>query len=188
MTERTRGSQVTGSNQEVIDLNELHASKVTDAIRSEMTRPENTDLASASIQSISVVRLSSRPEKRKVIAPPLTTSEETSPSKESRQATASRPRRDEKFGILKNPFYKYEGNVLERCITLLANLLKALEFALLRTFKSQPPPTPSKINVVKPKRRGPDGREIDEEARPTTGENIESQSQREPDGIKHHRE
>jgi hypothetical protein len=65
--------------------------------------------------------------------------------------------------VLKNPYYKYEGNIFERCISLLANLLKVIEHALLNSFKPQNRPLPPSAVVVKTKKRGPDGREIEEE-------------------------
>ena len=163
MTERTRDPQATNSNHEAIDLTDLHASQSTQALRAEITQAANTDLASASIQSISVVRLSPRPERRKLTSPSLAASEGPEQSQEQKKAAHPRPRADARFGVLKNPFYKYEGNILERCITLLANLLKVIEISLLKSFKPQPPPAPQKVTVVKPKRRGPDGREIEEE-------------------------
>ncbi len=180
MTERTRGSQLTGSSPEAIDLNELHASKVTDIALSAEAKPENTDLASASIQSISVVRLSARPERRKISSPTLSQNGEATVSTEPKNTTPSRPRRGATFGVLKNPYYKYEGNVFERLISLVANILKVLEHALLRTFKPKAPPTPPSTVVVKPKKRGPDGRDIDEDK--------EAPRQREAQSVKLHRE
>jgi hypothetical protein len=167
MTDRTRDAQLTNSNQEAIDLNELHASKATQALRSEVSQVANTDLASASIQSISVVRLSARPEKRKLTAPLLAPTDELSQTTEPQKNTSTRPRANKTIGVLKNPYYKYEGNVLERCITLFANLLKVIEHALLKSFKPQLPVPPPSPVVVKTKRRGPDGREIDEETEAT---------------------
>lgn len=157
MTERTRGSQLTGSHPEAIDLNELHASKSMDPSSA------NTDLANASIQSISVVRLSSRPERRKIASPTLSQNEEPMMAPDRKAPTTSRPHKGINFGVLKNPYYKYEGNVVERFISLVANLLKVIEHSLLRSFKPKNPPPPPPTVVVKPKRRGPDGREIEDE-------------------------
>lgn len=185
MTERTRGSQLTGSNQEAIDLNDLHASKASEAIRSESSQSANTDLASASIQSISVVRLSARPEKRKITTPSLSASEEPSKAHEQKRASTPRHRQNERLGILKNPYYKYEGNILERCISLVANLMKVLEVALLKGFKPQPLPTPPNVTIVKPKRRGPDGREIEEER---VGEPPSPERKQKPEGLDHHKQ
>lgn len=180
MTERTRGSQLTGSPPEAIDLNELHASKVSDASLSSETHPANTDLASASIQSISVVRLSTRPERRKVASPTLSLNGDATVSTETKSAAPSRPRRGATFGVLKNPYYKYEGNPFERLISLVANILKVIEHSLLKSFKPQTPPTPPSTVVIKTKRRGPDGREIDEEK--------EAPPQRDPEQVKPPRE
>jgi hypothetical protein len=163
MTDRTRGSQLTGSQPEAIDLNDLHASKPDDLLKPSSSQAANTDLASASIQSISVVRLSTRPEKRKVASPTLSPTEERATSPDQKRPSTSRPRKGVTPGVLKNPFYKYEGNIFERFITLVANLLKVIEHALLNSFKPQPRPLPTSTVVVKTKRRGPDGREIDEE-------------------------
>jgi hypothetical protein len=180
MTERTRGSQLTGSPPEAIDLNELHASKVRDTSLSSETRPANTDLASASIQSISVVRLSARPERRKVASPTLSLNGEPTVSTETKSPAPSRQRRGATFGVLKNPYYKYEGNPFERLISLVANLLKVIEHSLLKSFKPQTPPTPPTTIVVKTKRRGPDGQEIDEDK--------ETPPQRNAEQVKLHRE
>jgi len=162
MTDRTRGPTAHSSPQEAIDLNELHAAKPGENPTD--MGPANTDLASASIQSISVVRLSARPEKRKVGAARPTLETETKSDREPRSTTRSTSRGGEKHGVFKNPYFPYEGNLLERFVTLLANLLKVFELSVLRSLKPPPPPTTKpKTVVARTKRRGPDGRDLEDD-------------------------
>lgn len=137
MSDRTRNHQ---STPEAIDLSTLRA-----------TAPEHdrasggTDLSAASIQSIPVARLSARQEKRslsKLIPSPTisTLREQVSKDSPKRRATPGKP-----HGILNNPYYKYEGGPLGRLVAFVANLLKALETALLRRLKPAPRPIPQKV-------------------------------------------
>ena len=163
MTERTRGSQPSGSPQEAIDLNELHASKTQEQLRASAFDSANTDLASASIQSISVVRLSTRPEKRKLtnLSPSLDT--ETSTLRDPKVLKRPVTKSNQKHGIFKNPYFPYEGGPLGRLISLLANLMKVVELAIFNNPQHAQPPTPIKTGVIKAKKRDAHGREIDEE-------------------------
>jgi hypothetical protein len=160
MSERTRGLPTTGAHHEVNDLKELHASKTQESLRQEITGAANTDLSSASIQSISVVRLSARPEKRKVAA--LTTPDLDPTAERKAQSRDGTPRAIN-HGILRNPYFPYQGNPLERLVTLLANVLKYFERSLLASLRPQAPqPQPLKP-VNKAKRKDSLGREIEEE-------------------------
>ena len=163
MTERTRGSQTSGSPQEAIDLNELHASKTQETLRASALDAANTDLASASIQSISVVRLSTRPEKRNLSNRSSAPNAETSQLREPKKLKRLTPRSKQRHGIFKHPYFPYEGDPLTRRITLLANILKVLELSILNAFKPAPPQTPPKTLVRKEKKRDENGREIEED-------------------------
>ena len=123
----------------------------------------NTDLASASIQSISVVRLSARPEKRKLTNLASSPSAESSPLQEPRIIRKATPRSNQKHGVFKNPYFPYEGGPLGRLISLLANLMKVVELAIFNTPQQTAPAFPTKSAVVKRKKRDANGREIDEE-------------------------
>lgn len=163
MTERTRGSQPSGSPQEAIDLNELHASKTHEQLRADVFASTNTDLASASIQSINVVRLSARPEKRKLTHLSPGTSLDPFEQHEPKTGTKPTVRSNHKHGIFKNPYFPYEGGPLGRLISLIANLMKVVELAVFNPGKQAAltPPTPSV--TLKRKKRDAHGREIDEE-------------------------
>lgn len=163
MSERTRGSHTTGLHHEANDLTELHASKAQESLRHTVAEPANTDLSSASIQSISVVRLSARPEKRKIAAITAPTAPELEPTTEPHQRQRSTPSRGQGHGILKNPYFPYQGGPLERFITLLANLLKYLERSLLASLRPQAPQPPLQKTTIKTKKRDASGREIDED-------------------------
>jgi hypothetical protein len=163
MSERTRGSHTSGTHHEVRDLADLHASKTQEALRHSEAEVSNTDLSSASIQSMSVVRLSARPEKRKVSSLNVATTPglESQPEQETKQRAERKL--NQSHGILKNPYFLYKGGLFERFITLLANLLKYLERSLLASLRPQAPIQPPHKTVIKTKRRDASGREIDED-------------------------
>jgi len=164
MSERTRGSQIPGAQQEVHDLTDLHASKTQESLRHSVTEPANTDLASVSIQSISVVRLSTRPEKRKVTGLTVPTNPELDPTSEKQERQGANPTRGQRHGILRNPYFPYEGGPVERLITLLANVLKHLERSLLASLRPAPPQAPPQTTFIKTKKRDALGREIEEDS------------------------
>jgi hypothetical protein len=163
MSERNRSSHTTGTHQEAHDLTELHAARTQESLRQEITDAANTDLASASIQSISVVRLSARPEKRKVSSLNVPTDTDLEPT--SGQKRESRPQapRGLSNGILKNPYFPYQGGPLERLITLLANVLKHFERSIIASLRPQSPQPPPQRIIVKTKRKDATGREIEED-------------------------
>ena len=168
MSERNRGSITNGTHHEGHDLADLHASRTSEALRHAPTEPSNTDLSSASIQSISVVRLSARPEKRKLSSLNVPTPPELEPAAEHPPRQRSEPKRAESHGILKNPYFPYKGNLLERFITLLANILKYLERSLLTAQRPLvPQPQPQKPARMA-KKRDTAGREVADEKDPST--------------------
>ncbi len=162
MSERTRSSHITGTPHEVNDLAELHTSKTQEAFRGAIHEAADTDLSNASIQSISVVRLSARPEKRKLSSLGIPVPSETEPKHDRTRDTRTDTRRRDRYGILTNPYYPYKGDPLTRLITLLANIVKSLESHLLAALQPQAPISRQPPVVIKTKKRGPDGREIEE--------------------------
>lgn len=162
MSERTRSSHSNGTQHEANDLAELHASKTHEALRGEIHEGANTDLSNASIQSINVVRLSARPEKRKLSSLGVPVPSETEPKQDPTRGTRAAPRRRERYGVLTNPYYPYKGDPLTRLITLLANIVKSLESHLLAALQPQAPIPRQPQVVIKTKKRGADGREIEE--------------------------
>lgn len=160
MSERNRSSHTSGTHQEAHDLTDLHASKTQESLRHEVTDAANTDLSSASIQSISVVRLSARPEKRKVSSLNVPTGADLEPMLGQEKEPRPQATRGQAHGILKNPYFPYQGGLLERLITLMANVLKHLERSLLASLRPQAPQPPKPI--VKTKRKDASGRDIDE--------------------------
>jgi hypothetical protein len=162
MSERTRGSHSNGTQHEANDLAELHASKTQEALRGAIHEGANTDLSNASIQSINVVRLSARPEKRKLSSLGAPVPSETELKQDPTRSKRPTPRRRERYGVLTHPYYPYKGDPLTRLITLLANIVKSLESHLLAALQPHAPtPRPPQV-VIKTKKRGPDGREIEE--------------------------
>jgi hypothetical protein len=148
MSDRTRTPQSSPqSTSQAIDLTELHAS-VTAGLKNEQTStPHNTDLAAASIPSANIVRLSAKPEKRDLTQLSVGATTHTEP------ATQTAPRKgtpsNRPHGIITNPYYRYEGGLLDKLITFFANILKFLERALLRALTPTKPAAPQR-KVVSP--------------------------------------
>lgn len=163
MSERTRGSHVSGVHPEAQDLTELHAAKTQEALRPKNTDTVNTDLASSSIQPIGVVRLSARPEKRKLTPPPISTAPDCEHATESTVEQRPSSKRGQSHGILTNPYFPYKGGLFERLIALVANLIRYLERNLLASLHDRTPPAPIPQTVLRTKKRDAAGREIDEE-------------------------
>lgn len=151
MSDRTRNPQTTPQNtSQAIDLTELHAS-VTAGLKTEITTTsQNTDLTTASIPSANVVRLSAKPEKRPLshlsVGAHTTTEPETKVAPR-KGAPSNRPN-----GIITNPYYRYEGGLLDKLITFLANVLKFLERALLRALAPQRPAVPQQKVSARPEK------------------------------------
>lgn len=162
MSERTRSSHSNGTQHEANDLAELHTSKTHAALRETMNEASNTDLSSASIQSINVVRLSARPEQRKLSSRGGAVPADIEPKKDSLGGTRAATGRDNRYGVLTNPYYPYKGDPLTRLITLLANIVKSLESHLLAALERQPPSPRLPQALIKTKKRRSDGREIEE--------------------------
>ncbi len=162
MSERTRSSHITGTPHEVNDLAELHTSKTQEAFRGAIHEAADTDLSNASIQSISVVRLSARPEKRKLSSLGIPVPSETEPKHDRARDTRTDTRRRDRYGVLKNPYYPYKGDPLERLITLLANIVKSLESNLLAALQPRVPIPQAPQTVLKTKKRRFDGQEIED--------------------------
>jgi hypothetical protein len=163
MTERTRGLHTTGAQHEALDLIDLHASKPQESLNLTVTEPSSTDLSSASIQSIHVVRLSARPEKRTASSLNVSTAPDLDTSSETKQGRHAGTKRGGSHGILKNPHFPYQGGPVERLITLLANILKRIESSLLASLRPTTPPSPLLKKVITSKKRDSSGREVEEE-------------------------
>ncbi|MEN9845512.1 MAG: hypothetical protein RIS36_659 [Pseudomonadota bacterium] len=161
MSERTRSSQPSGAHHEALDLPDPHALNAKGSLRQETTESANTDLTSASIQSISVVRLTAQPGKRKLSSLNLSTVPALDETREDNPKVRPQHSRRENHGILKNPYFSYRGGPLERFITLVANLLKYLERSLLASLQPQAPQPPHVITPMK--RKDALGREVNED-------------------------
>lgn len=161
MSDRTRNPQASPQNaSQAIDLTELHAS-VTAGLKNETPKtPENTDLAAASIPSANIIRVSARPEKRDFtqLSASTATPEPTPQQAPRKGAPSNRP-----HGIITNPYYRYEGGLLDKLITFFANILKFLERALLRALTPTKPATPQR-KVVPPTEK-PEEKEKKEDSR-----------------------
>lgn len=92
-----------------------------------------TDLSLASIPVTDVPRISAKSDKRILRpatgpGPMLATGADTAQEQESKSA----PKQAPASGILKNPHFAYQGDLLERFVTLIANVMKVLERLFLR--------------------------------------------------------
>ena len=115
--------------------------------------PSNTDLSQVSIAVAGVERLSAKAGKRIISASGTATKSvlrsqrdtETEPDK-------SAPKKVHTSGILMNPYFPYQGNLLERFVTLLANICKFLEQLLLKLLGGGDA-EPIKPSVQKPQKK-----------------------------------
>ncbi len=149
MNDRTRNLQAPPS--EVKDLSDLRASLPQKSSLDQV--PTNTDLASASIQSIPVARLSARPERRTLSSLTPTPTFAALREHATKENTKSRGAASKPNGIFKNPYFRYKGGPLGRIVAFIANVLKAIEQALFRRLK--PPPLRPSVNPV-PQKVQPD--------------------------------
>lgn len=138
---------------ENFDLSKLAADKnlhKTAKIEADLTiEPANSpDLATASISPADTLRVSARPEIRKTIQD--ATSVELTNSR-SRSTTNQRDL-GSKTGIFKNPFYRYDGGLLNKILALIGNILKIIERIFLRLLGARdttPTPNRSQSNHIK---------------------------------------
>lgn len=128
-------------------LNTLRASKDLGSSHpsTDHTAALETDLSQASIAVSGVPRVSAKSDKR-ILRPGPANSPDLSPSPEHEkgQQQEAGAKRQANSGILINPHYGYHGNLLERFVTLIANVLKVLERILLRLLGGgDPGPAPA---------------------------------------------
>jgi len=120
------------ATSESADLSMLSATKDLHELSDKI--PANTaDLASASISPAEVMRSSSRTDIRKAVqdkVPAHSASVELTNSRSRAQNSSSA--NSQKPGVFKNPFYRYDGGLINKILSLIANILKVLERFFLR--------------------------------------------------------
>jgi hypothetical protein len=123
-----------GNAAEVTDLSELSALKKETALTPDQLAPANdSDLSSASISASDVMRVSSRSGRRVIQTTP------SGPDKSTVSLTNSRSRADiskspesGRMGLFKNPFYRYDGGIMNKLMAFIGNILKMIERFILR--------------------------------------------------------
>jgi|GEM_PF-1890196 len=122
-----------GNAAEVTDLSQLSASKKTALTPDQLAPANEADLSSASISASDVMRVSSRSERRATQTIP------SGPDKSTVTLTNSRSRADTskspengKMGLFKNPFYRYDGGIMNKLMAFIGNILKMIERFILR--------------------------------------------------------
>lgn len=122
----------TALNSETADLSVLAARK---DLHRELTASaaNSPDLASASISPSEVLRVSQRTDVRRSIQENASTPQASLELTNSRSRSAAGKSADgTATGIFKNPFYRYDGGLLNKILALIGNILKALERIFLR--------------------------------------------------------
>lgn len=127
--------------QEVSELNDLRASKDLGfkSANSDLANSTNTDLSQISIAAAGVERLSQRPDKR-IIRPGANSA--TSNEAVSQGASRQRKAPSAEVGVFKNPYYPYQGSIIDRFVALVANIFKALEKLILKLLGGADAPLP----------------------------------------------
>jgi len=161
MSDRSVVKTDVGTDKGNSSLDSLRTSKELGEAR---TSPDHapgteTDLSQVSIASSGIPRVSAKTDKRIIRTPNLTPSNEI-----DREVGKERLQKDSlshsgTTGILNNPHYSYQGNLLERFITFLANIMKMLEQLLLRFLGGgdAPLPQPSQQPLIhEPSSSSPD--------------------------------
>lgn len=141
MSERALDKNQEASAAGQFDLTDLHASKDLH-ITEDRHVANTTDLSSASISATNIVRATPKADPRHdpFHASSASRSSQASERQPARSTSATNP------GIFKNPTYRYSGNIIQRIITFVANILKVLERLLLRLLGARdlnsptPPP------------------------------------------------
>ena len=153
MSERTTLKSLDAPpEQESSELSSLRASKDLGNKPANLDAPGATaaDLSQSSIPSSGINRVDSRPDRRIIKhgtdSAPVPGTERMSPaSGKAPERTAS--------GVFSNPFYPYQGNIIDRFVALIANICKVLERLLLKLLTggdvTLPSPQPQKT-IAKP--------------------------------------
>ena len=124
-----------GNAAEVIDLSELSAVKNPDLSPGELTPANNQDLTDLSISDPSVTRVPHTPIARGVRSRSNGADVGTVTLSNSRSRTgASKSPESGKIGVFKNPFYRYDGGLMNKLIAFIGNILKLIERFILRLF------------------------------------------------------
>lgn len=163
-----------GNTVEGSDLSDLCASKETTLKPGEFAPANEADLSIASIPPSDVMRVSQRPEVRRTIGESLepTKKPETgdpltgnsiskSPiSKSSVTLTNSRSRSESsksaengKMGLFKNPFYRYDGGLMNKLMAFIGNILKLIERFILRLLGMRDEAPMPQQNSASPKNK-----------------------------------
>jgi hypothetical protein len=146
MSERALDKNQEASAAGQFDLTDLHASKDLH-IKEERHAANTTDLSSASISATNIVRATPKAEPRRdpIPSPSVSHTSQATERQGVRNHAAQPP------GIFKNPTYRYSGNIIQRIITFVANILKVLERLLLRLLGARdlnsPTPPPRQANA-----------------------------------------
>lgn len=145
----------TATGAETADLSELAASK--NLHESVSTTPANsTDLAAASISSADVLRVARRSDIRRAVQD-TTTKQQAAVELTNGRSRLHLPKsvNGTTTGIFKNPFYRYDGGLLNKVLALIGNVLKALERVFLRLLGARDTsPTPNQTQLTRSKSGG----------------------------------
>jgi hypothetical protein len=137
------------------DLSDLAASKnLREGIS--IAPANSTDLATASISSADVMRVSQRSDIRRAVQDRITPQQATVELTNGRsRSTLSKSSDTTAVGIFKNPFYRYDGGLLNKVLALIGNILKALERIFLRLLGARDTsPTPHQTQPTRAKSDG----------------------------------
>jgi hypothetical protein len=158
-----------GNTVEGSDLSDLCASKETTLKPGEFAPANEADLSIASIPPSDVMRVSQRPEVRRTIGEsleptknpetgdpitksPISTSSVTLTNSRSR-SESSKSAENGKMGLFKNPFYRYDGGLMNKLMAFIGNILKLIERFILRLLgMSDEAPMPQQ-NSASPKNK-----------------------------------
>ena len=139
MSERTLHNQPSAAKPSLEDLRVSHGRDSTPANSPDPKTSTPLDLTQVSMETREMIRLSARHQRRTVSTAPA---QAPTPSKETAQNKATPVKR---FGVFKNPKYRYEGGPLGMLISFVANILKALEQLVFRTREISPRPQPQTV-------------------------------------------
>jgi hypothetical protein len=123
-----------GNAAEVPDLSELSASKKTALTPDQLAPANEADLTSASISASDVMRVSQRTDMRRT-AKEISVSPDKSAvtlSNSRSRADTSKSHENGRMGLFKNPFYRYDGGIMNKLMAFIGNILKMIERFILK--------------------------------------------------------
>jgi hypothetical protein len=158
-----------GNTVEGSDLSDLCASKETTLKPGEFAPANEADLSIASIPPSDVMRVSQRPEVRRTIGEsleptknpetgdpitksPISTSSVTLTNSRSR-SESSKSAENGKMGLFKNPFYRYDGGLMNKLMAFIGNILKLIERFILRLLGMRDEAPMPQQNSASPKNK-----------------------------------